>query len=545
MLSSHFNQLAKLVADRMRPNLRVFWTTRTPLIWLIAVLVGVSASLVAILFRMAIGALQWLWVGTSSETFLGFVQALPWYVVLCTPAFGGLLVGLLLQFAIPIRRTSGVADVIEARTVGGRNLVLVPGLTSALATIISLGFGASAGREGPVVHLGATIASTLSDAFRLTPASHRILLACGVASAISASFNAPIAGVLFAHEVILGHYALTALAPIVIASASGAILSRIYFGEQAAFAIPDFQIYSYLEFPAFALLGVTCAVVAIIFQISLTGTDFIARSIKIPLWSRPVIGGFMVGAIGVYLPEVLGVGYEATDIALHSGMAVTLLLLLIVGKTAATAITLASRFGGGVFTPSLFLGAMTGSAFGVFAAQAFPELASMQSFYAVLGMGAVAAAVLGAPISTTVIVFELTGGFAVSIALLFVVAISSGLTQAVLGRSYFHWQLEGHGLVIEDGPHKFLMANTRVSEFMTELDPAEDITPFDVTSGQPFLRPNDSLESALRAFDVAGAPQLPVLDRKDITRQIGWAMQVDALKAFNHQLIETSVEEHR
>ena len=231
-----------------------------------------------------------------------------------------------------------------------------------------------------------------------------------MASAVSASFNAPIAGVLFAHEVILGHYSKRSFIPIVISSVMGTILTRLWFGEAAAFEIPAHQITSYLEFPAFALLGVVCGMVAVIFQMSLIQTDRAARAVAMPLWLRPAVGGLMVGAIGVFYPEILGVGYQATDMALKNQFALPMLLALLVLKTAATSITLASRFGGGVFSPSLYIGAMAGGAFGLIASQVFPELASSQGIYAILGMGAVAATDKGAPNYTRRMVVEVAGG---------------------------------------------------------------------------------------------------------------------------------------
>jgi len=233
----------------------------------------------------------------------------PWWIILIAPAVGGLLVGWILQRFHPQQRAGGVADVIEARAYGGRGLPLKAGLWSALVTSISLGSGASAGREGPVVHLGATLGTAVCGFFHLPDSARRILLGCAVASGVSASFNAPIAGVLFAHEVILGHYAVSAFVPIVLASVMGTLLSRLWFGDIAAFEIPAYEITSYLEIPAFALLGLTCAVVAILFQFALIGTDWTARNITMPLWLRPVLGGLAVGALGVFFPGILGVGY--------------------------------------------------------------------------------------------------------------------------------------------------------------------------------------------------------------------------------------------
>ena len=396
-----------------------------------------------------------------------------------------------------------------------------------------------------MVHLGATLAAAICQVFRLPDSMRRVLLACGVASAVSASFNAPIAGALFAHEVVLGHYALSATVPIVMSSVVGSILSRMWFGDAAAFVIPAHQITSYWEFPAFVLLGLTCAVVTILFQSALIGTDWAARNITMPLWLRPAVGGLAVGGIAVFFPHVLGVGYEATDMALQSVLPISLMLSLLVMKTAATAITLASRFGGGIFSPSLYLGAMAGGAFGLIAASVFPELASSEGLYAILGMGAVAASMLGAPVSTVMIVFELTGGYALSIALLVTVFIAVGITQAVYGRSYFHWQLESRGIMLQEGAHRWLVKRVHVSDFMETLKEDEEVPELDPQDVEAHLRPGDTLEAALRAFDASGLPSLFVVDRNDPTKVIGRALHIRALRYFNSALIEANVEEHR
>ncbi|EFL90787.1 chloride channel protein [Ahrensia sp. R2A130] len=528
----------------VRPNVQFFMDSKEPQLWLISLAIGLLVSIAAVAFREAIGLVQLTWLGVHTETVTTAAREIHWLWILLTPCIGGLFIGWLLDRFVAGRRTGGVADVIEAKAHGGRNIEIGTGLWSAAISALSLGFGASAGREGPLVHLGGAIATSLCQLFTLPVWSRRTLLACGVASAVSASFNAPIAGVLFAHEVILGHYSKRSFIPIVISSVMGTILTRLWFGDAAAFSIPEYQITSYLEFPAFALLGVVCGMVAVIFQMSLIQTDRAARAVPMPLWLRPAVGGLMVGAIGVFYPEILGVGYEATDMALKNQFTLPLLLALIVWKTAATSITLASRFGGGIFSPSLYIGAMVGGAFGLIASQVFPELASSQGLYAILGMGAVAAAVLGAPISTLVMVFELTGGYTLSIALLLTVSIAVGINQALHGRSYFQWQLEMRGMRVTDGPHRFMVRNTMVASFMAPL--AEDDDPaMPDEEDLVVLRPDDTLEAALRTFDESGLARLPVRDATDATKIVGWATQVAALRTYNTALVDMSVEEHR
>jgi len=537
--------LLHLVRDRIVPNFRDFLGQRQPLVWAIALAIGASAAYLAILFRMVIGFVQLPWLGVRHENVYAAAEGLPWWIIVLAPAVGGLAVGLFLQYLMPGRRVHVVADVLEARALRGCRIPLRIGLGSALVSAVSLGSGASAGREGPVVHLGATIASWLEDKFQLPQPARRTLLACGVAAAVSASFNAPIAGVLFAHEVILSHYALRAFVPIVISSVVATVIARIHLGDYPAFFIPDYQITSFWEFPAFALLGFTCAAVAILFQFAIVASDRVSQLVEVPLWTRPIIGGLMVGAIAVWFPQVLGVGYDATDAALKNQFPLYLMLTLLVLKAVATAITLASRFGGGIFSPSLYLGAMAGGAFGIMAAGVFPDVSSSEGLYALLGMGGVAAAMLGAPISTTLIVFELTGGYAMTIALLLTVSISTGLTQAVHGQSFFHYQLSTRGIFLKEGPHKTIVRSIRVSSFMNPPEDDNGAQLEDYAEDTAWVTTDDTMEAALRAFDRTGYDHLPVVDSMDTGSLKGWVDRVDTLDAYNRALIAATEEEHK
>ena len=538
--------LPSLLYKWIEPNIREFNSDQQMKVWLVAMMIGTGISVITILFREAIGLVQLPWLHDVSENIISASKDVPWYIILLAPVIGGVIVGWILENFLPAKRTLGVADVMEARTMAGRELETKSALWSAAATIVSLGSGASAGREGPMVHLGAALSSSLVKKLRLPAWSHKTLMASGVAAAVSASFNAPIAGVLFAHEIILGHYARRSFVPIVIASVGGTIFSRLWFGDNAAFIIPEYQITSYWEIPAFALLGLVCALVAVLFQFALIGTDYVVRHINVSLFFLPIAGGFLVGSIAVFFPHVLGVGYEATDMALNNQLSIEIMFALIIAKTAATAITLACRFGGGVFSPALYLGAMTGGTFGLIASGVFPEMASSQGLYSILGMGAVAAAVLGAPVSTTMIVFELTGGYALTMALLLAVSISTGINQAIHGHSYFEWQLRLRGLFHRDGPHKFVMRTTKVADFMRPIEDGETeyLETADDDPEPVVLLLSDNLEATLRTFDEGGHQRLPVIERKDSKQIIGWVTQARALAHFNKELVKNSEEEH-
>jgi CIC family chloride channel protein len=538
----HGAKFLKTVERWTLPNLRLFHEGRQLVVWLLTPLIGLATGGAAILFRLAIGVFQLPWLHTMSENVTAAARAQPWWVILLAPAAGGLLVGLMLQYLLRPKRTAAVPDVMEARFTSGRGLTLEQGLLNAVASSLSLGCGASAGREGPIVHLGASIACSACDSFNLPNSARRTLLASGVAGAVAASFNAPIAGVLFAQEVILGQFAITSFMPLVLASVTATIVSQAWFGNVAAFIVPPYQITSYLEVPAFVLLGIAAAAVAVLFQLAVLGTDWLARNVAMPLVARPVVGGLLIGAIAIWFPEVLGVGYGTTDAALKSHLPIILMLALLVAKTAATAIALGSRFGGGAFSPALYLGAMAGSTFGLIATNVFPEFASSQGLYAILGMGAVAAAVLGAPISTTIMVFELTGGFALSLALLLTVAIANGLSNAILGRSFYEAQLEIRGIVLNEGPRRDLIKSVKVAEFMHPLAAsADDHLP--EAEREIAVRADDSLETALRIFDTTGAERIPVVTPHDRSKIVGFAHQVEALAWFNKELDPSRAED--
>ncbi len=433
---------------------------------LLSVVIGLAAGYGGIAFRYAIDAVQELTFGSSTAKLASYASGLAWWHVLLAPALGGVLIGLFRRFLVPDRRFHAVADVIEAAALKGGRIRLRDGIVAAVGAAASIGMGASAGREGPVVHLGATIASATGQAMGLRRSATVTLLGCGVAAGIAASFNAPIAGVFFALEVVVGHYGLTAFAPVVLASVMGTIVTRIHFGDFPAFDVSSHAIVSFWEMPAFALLGLISAGVAWIFMKSIYTVAESVRQLRIPPVIAPAIGGLGVGAIAIVLPEVLGVGYEATDLALHGSLAFSVLVMLAIAKTMATALTLGAGFGGGVFSPSLFVGAMVGGAFGIVAAAIHPEGASTGATYAIVGMASVAGAVLGAPISTILIVFELTANFDLTIAVMIGAALASLITNHVLGRSFFHWVLEYRGIDLSGGRARQLLKARHVREIM-------------------------------------------------------------------------------
>ena len=561
----------------------------------LAVFVGLAAGVGVIAIRELIDLVQGIVLGGASENLISTIVTLPWWRILFAPAIGGLAVGLFIYYFIPGRKPLGVAKVIEASAFQSGRMRFRAGIGAAVASAVSIGVGGSVGREGPAIHLGATFGAWFSEKFHLSRSLSRSLLGCGAAAAVAASFNAPIAGALFAHEVVVGHFAMSAFAPIVIASVVGTIVSRIYFGDVPAFGITEQSLSSLWEFPAVIGLGIVGGFVAIIFMRSAMKTEDLMNKIPCPQWMRPAIGGFLIGGIALAFPQVLGVGYDATDLALKVQLPLYLLIALIFMKILATSICIGSGFGGGVFTPSLMIGAMLGGAYGIVATSIFPELSSGPGVYTIIGMGAVSAAVLGAPISTTLIVFELTDDYPLTIAVMIGVVISNVVAQQFLGKSFFNWQLERAGLDLKGGFETVLLRGIKVRTLVDRnaetvsvsaglqdlrqrlqfsetgelfvlretgelfgsitLADLSDIA-FDhevddlINAGDvarphpPSLNMDDDLEAANRVIQDSGEHFIAVVENHETMKFIGTLYETEVMRAYNKALVEARHEEH-
>lgn len=569
---------------------------------LAAIAVGLAAGGLSIGFREAIGLIQWIGYGFADEDSWRLFAELPWYVILLTPAIGGLLVGIYAHWALPNGQPVAVAQVMEASALHAGRMSMKTGLHGAAINALSLGVGGSGGREGPVVHLGATVGAWAAARLGLPANGARVLLGCGVASAVAAAFNAPLAGVFFAMEVVIGHYAIGALAPIVAASVVATSVTRLVYGAYPAFTVSPYSLGSYWEYPAFAILGAVSAVAAIMFMRSVPFVARVHERLRVPKRLRPMCGGLLVGAIGIYFPQVMGVGYGATSSALEMEFGLYFLIGLAVAKTAATAITLGSGFGGGIFSPSLFLGAVIGGAFGIVAGTAAPgavavgaDLFAGERAYALVGMGAFAAATLGAPISTILMVFEITSDYALTTAVMLAVVASVATTSALSGASYFRGQLARRGidvalsriesdllrdikvgsvvsraysttspgtplrdlrvqlqsaafgeLFVVDGEERLVGTVTLADLGPEAFDPALDalVVARDVARLQPaVLSFNDSLQDALVVMNARHEEHIAVVDVLDGRRIKGVVHERDVMLAYNSALVRLHREE--
>jgi CIC family chloride channel protein len=524
--------------------------------WFIALAVGVAAGFAALFFRKGIEALQQALYGVDDVRLLhSFAEGLPWYLILLIPVAGGLVVGLILHRFTPDARVRSVADVIEGAALDNGRVEVRAGLASALASMITLGSGGSSGREGPVVHLAAVISTKVSDWMRADGITGRDLLGCAVAAAVSASFNAPIAGALFALEVVLRHFAVHAFAPIVVASAAGTVINRLEFGDVTEFRLlTEGTLQFYVELPAFLLLGLVSGLIAVVFMRSIFWADDLGNRLQrrsgIPRYLRPAVAGLLLGAIAIWFPHIIGVGYETTSQALTGQLLLHEAIVFTIVKAAAAVITIAGRMGGGVFSPSLMLGAMAGLAFGIIATSLLPEISGSQTLYALAGMGAVAAAVLGAPISTTLIVFELTGDWQTGLAVMVAVSMSTALASRLVHRSFFLTQLERRNIHLAAGPQAYLLAMFRVGRVMRPMDHA-DAPPQErlltLIEQGIYTDTNATLERALPIFERTGLDYVPVVQLApgDGPPALEGALfHVDALKAYNKALAARAAEEH-
>lgn len=518
--------------------------------WIVALVLGVAAGYAALGFRVLVSFMQEQLYGADDTTLASHAAQLPWVWIVILPILGGLFVGLLWHVASADHRAHSVADVIEGAALREGRVSLRAAWTSAVASLVTLSTGGSTGREGPVVHIGAAISTCLANIIKADGITARELLGCAAAAAVAASFNAPLAGAIFAHEVVLRHYAVHAFAPIAIASVSGAVVGRLHMGDVTEFAIPANMIAFYGELPAFMLLGIACGFVAVatmraVFLAEDTATRTCERY-RIPIWARPAFAGALLGILALGFPHIIGVGYETTSRALTGELTLAAAFTFAIVKVVATALTIGGRMGGGVFSPSLMIGALTGLAFGYVATAAVPEFSGSQTVYALAGMGALSAAVLGAPVSTTLIVFELTGDWQVGIAVMVSVSLATILSSRLVDRSYFLTQLERRNVHLAEGPQGYLLSTLTVSRLTMDtpaVDEAEDLQL--IESGQ-WIQISATLETALPQLEASGRAFIPVVAGagEEGRRGVGRLYLTDALRAYNEALVATAREEH-
>ena len=515
-------------------------------------MIGIASGVAAVLFGMGIAWIQTWAYGTPDVNRLhSFAENLDWYWVVLIPTIGGVATGLIFHYLTDDGRVRSVADVIEGAALHDGRVEGKEGLASAAASLITLSTGGSTGREGPAVHIAAMISSKVCEWVNARGITARDLLGCATGAAVAASFNAPIAGALFALEVILRHFALHAFAPIVIASVAGAVVHQIAFGDQVEFNLPlapDLQFY--VELPAFMGLGLVSGVVAVILMRSIFLADTVASGIQdhltLPRWLRPAVAGVLLGLIATQFPVIIGVGYETTFAALSGNLILSQAILFCMIKVVAVSITMGGRMGDGVFSPSLMVGALLGLSYGIIATSFVPSMSGSVSLYALAGMAAVAAAVLGAPISTTLIVFEMTGDWQTGLAVLVSVSLATALSSRYVDRSFFLTQLERLNIHVAIGPQGYLLELVRTDATMRPIDEATQAD-WDLVEKGLYVSAAGTLNTAMIVLERTRAAYLPVVKVGGETAPsqiVGRLHEVDALRAYNKALSDAAEEEH-
>ena len=554
----------------------------------LAVVTGAGAGAGAVAFRYLIELFTWLFTGRDDFSDAGRVASahmllLGPFFLLLVPVIGGLIYGPVVDRFAREARGHGVPEVMLAVAEKGGRIAPQVAVVKSLASALCIGSGGSVGREGPIVQVGSALGSTVGQWLRLPESRLRLLVACGAAGGISATFNAPIAGVFFAMELILRDFETEAFGAVVLASVTSAVIGRAAFGNQPFLALPVFQVSSPLEFVFYAVLGVVAAAVGVGFTRVLYGLeDLCDRVWRGPEWLRPAAGGVLLGLLLLALPQMYGVGYPVLQKGIGGGYVAWFLLVLLAGKMVATSLTIGIGGSGGVFAPSLFMGAMLGTAFGDAMHALLPGLTAPAGAYGLVGMGAVFAGAARAPITAVLIIFELTGDYSIVLPLMTAIVLAAAMSSRLSKDTIYTLKLRRRGIDILRGRPVNLMEVLTVANAMRpvprplrdtasldqvieqlaaqgrdalpvvdsdgnyrgtvtarEVEHSARENALDVTAGAlaralPGLSPSTSLHNALGALASHEGSGLPVLSPGGDV--IGWLQQRDVLRAYSARL---------
>ncbi|GAB6909922.1 Cl-channel, voltage gated [Desulfosarcina cetonica] len=565
--------------------------TPIPLL-IVAVLIGVLTGFLAVGFRyLLLVACRFCW--HDPLDIIGGATQLPWIAVVLIPLSGGLFVGPIVSKLAPETRGAGVPEVIHA--VASKQGIIRHGTTfyKILSTVVSIGCGASVGREGPIVHIGASVGSSVAQLVRLPPEWRSVFLACGAAAGIAATFNAPMAGMLFAVEIILVDFEISYLSHIAISAVAATVVSHQFLGNLPAFDIPSYTLVSYWEIPLYGLLGILAGFVSIAFIKSISIVEDTLNRFKIPGGLQPAVGGLLVGLLAVKVPHVLGVGYQSVNLILTGKMALDIIAVVLVCKLAATSFSIGGGFSGGIFAPSLVLGALLGGIFGVAVNHLFPEWVAAYPAYGLVGMGAIVSGVTIAPITAIFTIFELTYNFEIILPLITSCIASLIVVKKFYGNSIYETKLLKKGIKIVRGHDVNLLRSIHVTEYMDTayecigvctglldlvakarestyphfvvlndgdelvgmlsmrdlkncLSDMADLSAIVVaadimTKNVHCLVPADTLETAFEAFEGKHISTLPIVDPANRKRVLGILKKSNLILAYNEKVLKTNI----
>lgn len=551
----------------------------------LAVAVGLLTGSGEILFHKGI---DWL-------TFFSFEkgqEALPFMgsgFVILPPILGGLFVGVIAHFFYFHDRPHGVAGVMEAVALRGGRLNAKELFLRVVGSVLTIGSGGSAGPEDPSVQIGAAFGTAIGQGMRLSDERIRALVASGAAAGIGAAFNAPIAGVFFALEIVLGEISSIGVGIVVVASVVSALLTNALVGPQPAFMVPTYSLVSYWELLFYLLLGSLSGLVSVFYIIAIRYVGNFFAGLKCAPVIKPALGGLVIGLTGLFVPQIFGVGYGAIETILKGQHLVALtLFLLVVAKMFATSVTLGSGGQGGMFAPALFLGAMLGGGFGVIVNSLFPSVSATPQAYVLVGMAAVLAGAVRAPITSIILLFEMTQDYRIVLPLMFAVVISTILSEHWHHHSVYSQALSKWGIDLKRGHDLNVMQRIRVGESMEtnvkvvdkDINLAElqrvfvtqhhrgfpvvdekgelwgivDIQDFEkglqkgdlaarkvssiATRSVIVTYPDESVWTAFRKIGARGVGRLPVVDRKNPKEIVGIIARNDIIGSYEKAVLQ-------
>ena len=499
-------RVATLALQHGRARLATQLRSSNSGLMLLALLVGLGAGGGAIVFRWLIKTFTLLLSGRADYSLAGHAAhpGLPglgrWFVI-GAPVVAGLLYGPLVHFFAREARGHGVPEVMFAVARKGGRIAPQVAAVKALASALCIGGGGSVGREGPIVQIGSALGSTLGRVVRVSEPRMRLLVACGAAGGIAATFNAPLAGVFFAMELILANFEVHSFGMIVLSSVTASVVGRAAMGSAPFLKLPNFTVGHLWEYGLFAVLGLLGGVAGVFFtRVLYAIEDVCDRVWHGPEWLRPAAGGVLLGLLLLVLPQMYGVGYPVLAAGIAGKYTILFLLVLLVAKMFATSLTIGIGGSGGVFAPSLFIGAMLGTAFGEIMHIVAPGIAGPVGAYGLIGMGAVFAGAARAPITAVVIMFELTGEYTIILPLMSAIVLATFISQRLAPRdTIYTLKLRRRGVDLSSP---------------AQTSPRADAIPLSAVMlpVPAALRVGDSLVKAARALARSRQGVLPVVD---------------------------------
>ncbi|HVX47020.1 MAG TPA: chloride channel protein [Mycobacteriales bacterium] len=469
----------------------------------LSLLIGVGAGLGAVAFRYMIEGGTYALTGFADYTAHGHaadphIRWLGRWFVLITPVVAGLIYGPLVYRFAKEARGHGVPEVMVAVARNGGRIRPQVAAVKATASALCIAGGGSVGREGPIVQIGSALGSTLAQVFRLDEQRIKLLVACGAAGGIAATFNAPLAGVFFAMEIILRAFETEAFGMVVLSSVTASVISRGILGNHPFLTLPAFTVDHLVQYPLFALLGLVAGLIGVAFsRILYAIEDACDWAWRGPEWARPAVGGLLLGLVLLLLPEMYGVGYPVLGKAVAGDYGIAFLIALLAGKLVACSLTIGIGGSGGVFAPSLFCGAMAGAAYGDIVHAVAPVSGGSAGAYALIGMGAVFAGAARAPITAVVILFELTGEYSIILPLMLAIVLATGISHLISHDTVYTRKLLRRGIDIEE-PANLRARREPVSAFMA-------VPPQPIPAGA-------DLREAARQFADSDTGHLPLID---------------------------------